>query len=240
MKFLRYAKTIGLILLLGLFIQTQTQAQIKPTPAIMAQINAELQKRGLTEGEVRVRLIQKGIDVENIPIEQLPQYKDRVIAVLDEMQAEKAAQNGVAQQANVTPVQTAPANVVTTQGGTVQTVGVVPTQTVLPNNVVAVDQGNNGVMAVQPITTPQEAAAEAAQKVNQKAAAKKGEGAGIYGHTLFTDKTLDVFRTSDGAQAPDTYVLGEGDEVRITIFGASQTDIQQKINPDGYIQPVGT
>ena len=36
-------------------------------PAIMTQINAELQKRGLTESEVRVRLLQKGINLENIP-----------------------------------------------------------------------------------------------------------------------------------------------------------------------------
>ena len=37
------------------------------SPVVMAQINAELQKRGLTEGEVRARLLQKGIDLENIP-----------------------------------------------------------------------------------------------------------------------------------------------------------------------------
>lgn len=89
-----------------------------------------------------------------------------------------------------------------------------------------------------PKTTPQEAAAEAAQRVVQTAAAKAG-GGNIYGHSLFTDQTLDVFRTTDGAQAPETYILGAGDEIRITIFGASQTDIQLKINQEGYIQPAG-
>jgi protein involved in polysaccharide export with SLBB domain len=89
-----------------------------------------------------------------------------------------------------------------------------------------------------PVTTRQEAAAEAAQRVIQSAAAKSG-GLNIYGHSLFTDQSLEVFRTSDGAQAPDTYILGAGDEIRITIFGASQTDMQIKINNEGYIQPTG-
>jgi len=92
---------------------------------------------------------------------------------------------------------------------------------------------------VLPATTKQEAAAEAAQRVVQKAASLAG-GPRIYGHSLFTDQSLAVFRTTDGSQAPDTYVLGAGDEVRITIFGASQTDMQLKINNEGYIQPAGT
>ncbi|MDP2114832.1 MAG: hypothetical protein Q8K69_12320, partial [Bacteroidota bacterium] len=60
-----------------MMVQSQTV-----TPVIMAQINAELQKRGLTESEVRVRLLQKGIDLENIPPAELPQYQSRVTAVL--------------------------------------------------------------------------------------------------------------------------------------------------------------
>ncbi|MDD4555589.1 MAG: SLBB domain-containing protein [Bacteroidales bacterium] len=89
-----------------------------------------------------------------------------------------------------------------------------------------------------PVTTPQEAAAEAAQRVIKDAAAKSG-GIRIYGHSVFTDQTLDVFRKTDGSQAPETYILGAGDEIRITIFGASQTDLQLRINNEGYIQPEG-
>src|SRR5665647_150323 len=76
-------------LLLGFRI---VPAQTIP-PAVMIQINAELQKRGLTENEVRVRLLQKGIDLENIPPAELPKYQERVTAVLDELQAEKKQAN---------------------------------------------------------------------------------------------------------------------------------------------------
>lgn len=216
------------IFLLTLFLVTNIQGQVVPTPAIMAQVNAELQKRGLTEAEVRVRLIQKGINIDNIPADQLPAYQTRIIAVLDELQAEKAGRKGAAQQPAATPpvqIIMPPATTTPATTGTVQNGPPVTTEL---------------GKTTEPVTTNAEAVAEAAQEVRQKAAAKSGEGGGIYGHSLFTDKSLDVFRTSDGAQAPETYILGEGDEVRITIFGASQTDMQLKINSEGYIQPTGS
>ena len=188
-------------------ITLQAQAQIA-SPAIMAQVTAELQKRGLTESEVRVRLLQKGIDLENIPPAELPQYQAKVMAVLDELQAEKKAAKNAEQ-----PVLNS------TQLGNSK-------DTLTPK-------------LVAPKTTQQEAAADASQRVIKSAAAKKEGAAAIYGHSLFVDQSLDVFRTTDGSQAPETYILGEGDEVRITIFGASQTDILQKVAQDGSIQPSG-
>ena len=191
-------------------IQAQTV-----TPAIMTQISAELQKRGLTESEVRVRLLQKGIDLENVPPAELPQYQARVTSVLDELEAEKKAGKNSPQQI------------------------IINTPTASPSGDSTTGQQASPIETVAPETTMQEAAAEASQRVIQSAEAKKGAGSNIYGHSIFTDKTLDVFRTTDGAQAPETYVLGDGDEIRITIFGASQTDIQQKIALDGSIQPSG-
>ena len=92
-----------------------------------------------------------------------------------------------------------------------------------------------------PQTTVGEAAAEVAlEEALQENHVSPTAGNDIYGHSLFTGKGLDVFRTTDGAQAPETYVLGEGDEVHISIFGSSQTDMHQRIGPDGSIQPAGS
>ena len=82
--------------------------------------------------------------------------------------------------------------------------------------------------------------AEAALEARLKEQPKTQDADGIYGHSLFAGKSMDVFRTTDGAQAPDTYVLGEGDEVHISIFGSSQTEIHQRIEADGSIQPAGS
>lgn len=187
---------IAVLLTLALFLSVSkiTYAQIA-TPAIMAQVNAELQKRGLNEAEVRSRLLQEGIDLENIPPAELPQYQARVTAILDAMEAEKKA-------------------------GTF-------TETTTTKPIVA-----------EPQTTIEEAAAEVIQNENVEKLDEELPS-NIYGHSLFTNQSLDVFRTTDGALAPDSYILGAGDEVRIAIFGASQTDMQLKINAGGYIQPTG-
>lgn len=173
--------------------------------SMMAMAQAELSKRGLTETEVRARLLAEGIDVDNIPPTEYANYQDRVLDILNKMQAEKNA-------ADVTPAAAA-------TGG----VAVVTTTEDTPQ------------------TTNGEAAAEAALEsalVENNVSTTAGDN--IYGHSLFTGTSMDVFRTTDGAQAPDTYVLGEGDEVHISIFGSSQTEIHQRIAADGSIQPAGS
>ena len=187
-------------------------AVMAQSPSMMSMAQAELQKRGLNETEVRARLLENGIDVDNIPPTEYASYQGRVVAILDQMQAEKADKEKPADKGNAT-------DATTTGGG---------------ETTVTVSSAN------MPQTTIGEAAAEAAL---EEAIVENGvsptEGSNIYGHSLFTGKNLDVFRTTDGAMAPDHYVLGEGDEVHISIFGSSQTEIHQRIGADGSIQPAG-
>ena len=188
-------KRILIALLVSLVLPVAVLAQ-NATMISMAQ--AELNKRGLNETEVRARLMENGIDVDNIQPADYPAYQSRVIQILDQMQAEKNEATGMGATT---------ANIITDLGTT-------------------------------PLTTSSEKAAESALATE---VAKAGDlSSDIYGHSLFTDKNLEVFRTTDGAQAPDTYILGEGDEVHISIFGSSQTEIHQRIGADGSIQPAGS
>ena len=158
--------------------------------------------------------LQKRVD--NIPPQEYPAYQSRVTAILNQMQAEKAG--------NAAAVGEAAAE---TGGAAIATV--VPATEVAPDE------------AKVSATTADEAAAEAeAARKSSVAEATQEPGGDIYGHALFTGRSLEVFRTTDGAQAPDTYILGEGDEVHISIFGSSQTEMQQRIGPDGSIQPAGS
>jgi protein involved in polysaccharide export with SLBB domain len=61
----------------------------------------------------------------------------------------------------------------------------------------------------------------------------------IYGHQLFQNGGLQVQANTDGASAPETYVLGAGDQIRITIFGISQADLLMTINESGFVAPAG-
>ena len=189
----------SLLILLPLAAAGQSSSMIS-----MAQ--DELQKRGLNETEVRTRLLEEGIDVDNIPPNEYAYYRSRVTNILDKMQAEKAAAT------SATPT------------------GVADTTT-------APTYEEAFTSNIFPQTTPGEAAAEEALEESN---ISRTDSNIIYGHNLFTDKAMGVFRTTDGAQAPDTYVLGEGDEVHISIFGSSQTEIHQRIGADGSIQPAGS
>lgn len=174
--------------------------------AILDLVNAELTRRGLSETEVRARLMAEGINIDTIKPSDYASYQGRVTAILNQMEAEKAGStNGTA---------------------------------------VIADTLQTGIEIANPIiteskTTAGEIAAEEQMREQLEEAQNEGSG-DIYGHGIFRGKTLDVFRTTDGAQAPDSYVLGEGDEIHISIFGSSQTEIHQRIATDGSIQPAGS
>jgi protein involved in polysaccharide export with SLBB domain len=239
-KSLLYALTLGAVLLCA----TPTVLHAQANPLIMQMVQGELNKRGITESEARVRLLQRGIDPESISPADYPKYKNRVIAVLDELQAEKKKSTSNPSDSTSKASQAVNINVA------------IPTVTPMVEGRTPIDQtlsnyrttnGTSGpytgtvpdlINPIAPVTTPEEAAAEASQRILQSENARETT-ANIYGHSVFTDHSLDVFRKTDGAQAPDTYVLGEGDEIRITIFGASQTDIQQRVSVSGSIQPAG-
>lgn len=202
-------------------------AALAQSPSMMSMAQSELQKRGLNETEVRARLLENGIDVDNIPPTEYASYQGRVIAILDQMQAEKAKKTEPAKKTvpelttdNNSNESSAGTTAVTPSGGGETTV--------------------TASSATMPQTSIGEAAAEAALKETlTENHVSTTAGDDIYGHSLFTGTSMDVFRTTDGAQAPDTYVLGEGDEIHISIFGSSQTEIHQRIGADGSIQPAG-
>ena len=194
-------KKLFLMLMLLVLVPITILAQ---APNMMSAARGELEKRGLNENEVRARLLEEGIDVDNIPPAEYSHYQGRVTEIINKMVAEKNA-------VDKTPAQ-------------------------------AATGGEEVVTEVKdaPQTTTGEAAAEEAleEAIHDNHVSPKA-GNHIYGHSLFVGQNLNVFRTTDGAQAPDTYVLGEGDEVHISIFGSSQTEIHQRILADGSINPAG-
>jgi protein involved in polysaccharide export with SLBB domain len=180
--------------------------------SMISMARAELQKRGLEETEVRARLLENGIDVDNIPPTEYQNYQGRITAILNQMQAEKAQASS-----NATPAAPAGESAIASAAS----------EALTPDDF--------------PQTTQGEAAAEEAlEEALKENHVSPTAGDDIYGHSLFTGKSLDVYRTTDGAQAPETYIMGEGDEVHISIFGSSQTEIHQRIGADGSIQPANS
>ena len=84
-------------------------AMLAQSASMMAMARAELEKRGLNETEVRARLLENGIDVDNIQPSEYANYQTRVLSILDQMQAEKANANGGTTVIVEAPAATTPA-----------------------------------------------------------------------------------------------------------------------------------
>ena len=61
------------------------------SPAIQQQVQSELEKRGVTEAELRERLLTKGVDPDRITPEQLPRFQQIIEETIAELEAEKKA-----------------------------------------------------------------------------------------------------------------------------------------------------
>jgi len=59
----------------------------------------------------------------------------------------------------------------------------------------------------------------------------------IYGHNLLLGEKFALQNASDVAQVGSHYVIGVGDEITLSIFGAAQFDSRFVVNDEGYIAP---
>ena len=59
----------------------------------------------------------------------------------------------------------------------------------------------------------------------------------IYGHNIFSDRSVDIYRISKDASPPESYILATGDKINILIFGKSQANFVFEINEMGFIKP---
>jgi protein involved in polysaccharide export with SLBB domain len=213
-------KRMGLFLLFTGLLGITAFSQ-KVSPAIQQKALQEIQSRGLDEAEVRAKLKERGIDIDNVTADQLPTLQPVLEEVIKELEAEKAAKQTVKPPADTLP----PANKTTGK-----------------------DSGAAAPADLKQISSAQ--AFRIQEKINQgksiqEAISEELGNAGpdsvpkalVYGQELFRDKSLALFRTISETKPPDTYVLSTGDVLTISIFGASQFDNKFEINKDGFIQP---
>ncbi len=198
----------SILMLMILFVQSESMAQAVPQAAVMAQVRAILGSKGLNEEEVKTRLKSKGIDVEKMSQDDLIKNKAVIEQTVNEMEAEKKA---------AVPAST-PAS--PASSSTVTPAAVASTETVVVDNV-AVEISKK----------------ETAAELLQEAVVDPLPSSSIYGHKMFREKSLEIYRVSKDASPPDNYILAAGDKINILIFGRSQADLSFEVNSAGFIQP---
>ncbi len=177
-------------------------------PIIEQQARSAIQARGLDEGEVRARLLQEGIDIDNIRPEQLVSLQPTIEKILDDLETEK---KGRARNNN----------------STIQPYSSTPTDTVIVEEIME-DTSIRNNTNLRKNVNPRKNIRRDTQDILP---------AGIYGHQLFRQKDNAAAKNNSDIKPPDSYVLSSGDELTVSIFGSSQFDSKFTINREGYISP---
>lgn len=228
-----------LIFLTFFFIKTSgTIAQVNPL--LQQQAQSELARRGVDEAAVRAKLLARGIDLDQVQPSQLPTLQPVLEEVIKEVEAEQAAgkvgktstRNQVSsKKVSGTPADSSQITKSATDRNKTNRYQVDPKKSAqAPRN------------APKSTTSTRNSPKDQAQPMSRKVAVVDSlspeipKPVGIYGQHLFQDKSLAVLNISE-MKLPNSYVLGTGDVLTISIFGVSQFDNQFEIGPEGYIQP---
>ncbi len=205
---------LRILLVISVFLCCQTIGSTQTLdniPIDQATIDRELERRNLTEAEVRAKLEERGIDIDNINASDLPRLEVTLEEIAKEIAAEKQAAKEAAAEAKGQ-------DKIDEEASTI-----------------AKEAGDKIQEAVADGATVEEAIAE--ELVDQ--AQEDLPPTNIYGQQIFRNKTLKVFSQSDDVAPSPSYILGPGDKVNISIWGISQEDATYEINQSGYIKPTG-
>lgn len=169
----------------------------------------ELDKLGLDDEQVREKLLERGIDVDNINIQDpnaVFELEKNLQEVIAEIEAERANAND-------------------TEGTGTEN-----------ESIFEGDELNQQEGSKQEDFDPQSAKADVAE---QLADLKKLDlpTAKVYGQEIFRNQSIQVYTQSQDVKPPQTYILGVGDIIGVSIWGYSEEDVTFEINQDGYIKP---
>ena len=198
----------------------------------LARMQQELNQRGVTREELRGRLARKGILLENIQEQNLERYRDVIMQTIIEIQNEKIEYKDENQLALEALIQELEPDFVLP--ASVRKVTIDDLKLRLLDKGIIYDN-----IPANQFNRYEEIIKETLSELNDELEeAKKEETLNkIYGHEIFTNNTLELYRQTEGASATNNYILGTNDLVRITIFGASQADLVLQVNDQGYVKP---
>ena len=178
---------------------------------------AEAQRQGVDPAELEARLQARGINTATLTMTDIPRVQPIVEEEIAKMKAEQSA-SASAEQA--------------VESGS------------LSGTEMAADGAEQKEESIQTTTT--ELATEAVEVVKTKVDSKtpvevkidaSQANTMVFGKHIFTNGSLSLYEVSKDYIPNDSYILGPGDVVTVSIFGKSQADLQFTIKPDGFIEP---
>jgi len=192
---------------------------VNSAPFLMAQTpeqaQQELQKLGLDDQIVKEKLLQRGIDVDNIDInnpEEIFNLEKNLGEVIAEIEKERVQ----------------------------ETIGTPDEKTDLKSGRVTEEEKKILVKEAEDISESLEEGATleeaVSEELNEALESELPKGK-LYGQEIFRSQNLKLYRQSEDVKPPGSYILGVGDVIAISIWGYSEQDLVFEINKDGFIKP---
>ncbi len=204
-------KFIACAILFCLISVAPTFSQV--TPISESQARAELDKLGMTEEDFRAKLLEKGINIDQVDLNN-PTELLKLQRAAEAIEAEKIAELEKAKKEAIQDVEKEVATEI---------------------KEVASTTSQEISDTVEDGATVEEALAEGIID----AQIEDLPPAMIYGQHIFRNKEIKSYRNANDIVAPDSYVLGAGDKLAISLWGYSELDVVLEINKEGYIKPDG-
>src|SRR6056300_331448 len=178
---------------------------------------AEAQRQGVDPDALEARLQARGVNTTALTMSDIPRVQPIVEEEIAKMKAEQSASASVEQAV---------------ESGS------------LSWTEMAADEAEQKEETIQTTTT--ELATEAVEVVKTKVDSKtpvevkidaSQANTMVFGKHIFTNGSLSLYEVSKDYIPNDSYILGPGDVVTVSIFGKSQADLQFTIKSDGFIEP---
>jgi protein involved in polysaccharide export with SLBB domain len=187
------------------------------------QIRKEIVARGMDLPTVENKLSGRGVNLNQLDPARMAEYQSIAADIMDEMEKEKAAEKNEI-------------NIIVNGKGTQNEAKKADTKTDV-----------TGSSTNKPILDKVDnlEAKESTGKFTGKETTNEAEIAplpaaatsSIYGHHLFKGGGLELYKTTNDINIPDSYVIGPGDKLAISLWGIAFYNEYMEVNGDGFVTP---
>jgi len=182
----------------------------------------ELEKRGLDEEDFRLRMLEKGFDIENIDPNQILEIEQAMEQVVREMDREMKVEEEKLVELKTDSLE------LDEKIEEIKEEGV--EEEIKDRSDLSAERIKAAVEGGIPL---EEAIANELANSDKKVLPPSN----IYGQHIFRNKNIAIYTPSEDIRPPDTYVLGPGDKITVVIWGRSQENATFTIEKDGSIRP---
>ena len=175
---------------------------------------AEAERQGVDPAELETRLQARGINTATLTMSDIPRVQPIVDEEIAKMKAEQSSTKQAIESGSLS------GTAMSSKGGE-QAEGSIQTTTLE-----LASEANTITKTKIDAGAPVQVKVDASTENNM-----------VFGKHIFTNGSLSLYEVSKDYIPNDSYILGPGDVVTVSIFGKSQADLQFTIKPDGFIEP---